>query len=313
MLFAKAIPFVVGNANPPAVNIGEMKNTGFDLNINYANKAMNGDLKYSLGLVVSHYKNIVESISDSPTEFIAGTAFRDMVYTRATAGTAYPEFYGLIVDGIFNTQAEADAYFPEYGGGYNLPGHFKYRDVNGDKVIDDNDRTFIGSPHPKFTAGFNVDLTYKAFSLNAFLYASKGNKIANYTKRWIDYGILGSNLSTNALYNSWGSPYLANNADAALPMVDNDEISQYPSTAFIEDGSFLRLKTLQLTYTLPKRFCEKLAVSTLKFYVQGSNLFTITNYTGWDPEVVSRGIDKGVDTAQWPTTKQFTFGLNLDF
>lgn len=312
MLYAKAIPMVAGASAPPAVNIGDMNNKGFDLSLNYSNKALNGELTYNLGLTLSRYKNKIKAISDNPDEFISGTEFRYQTYTRAQAGTAFPEFYGLIVDGIFQTQAEADAYPQEFGGGYNSPGHFKFRDVNNDGIIDDNDRTFIGSPHPRFTSGFNIDVNYKAFSLNAFFYASCGNKIYDYTRRWIDYGMMGSNFSEDALYKSWGSPYLENNADATLPMVDTNDISQYSSTAFLQDGSYLRMKTLQLSYSLPKKICDRLTMSKLQVYIQGTNLFTITKFKGWDPENVTTGIDKGVQTGQWPTTKMVMLGVKLD-
>jgi TonB-dependent starch-binding outer membrane protein SusC len=161
--------FCSGLAAPPAVNIGDMENKGFDLTLNYNNTALNNDLSYNLGLTVSTYKNKIISISDNPKEFISGLAYRYQIYTRAQAGTAYPEFYGLIVDGIFQTQEEASAHPAIFGGAYNSPGHFKYRDVSGpdgapDGIVNAYDNTYIGSPHPKFTAGFNMDVTYKAFS-----------------------------------------------------------------------------------------------------------------------------------------------------
>jgi TonB-linked SusC/RagA family outer membrane protein len=317
MLFAKQIPYVAGGAAAPAVNIGEVNNKGFDLTVNYGNKALNGDLRYNVGLTVSKYKNKIISISDSKEEFISGTAFRYQIYTRAQAGTAYPEFYGLIVDGIFQTQAEADEHPAEFGGAYNSPGHFKFRDISGpdgtpDDVIDAYDNTFIGSPHPKYTAGFNFDVTYKAFNLSGFLYTSQGNMIADYTGRWRNYGIFASNLSTDALYKSWGSPYLTNQKDAILPIMDNNDISVYPSTAHLQDGSYIRLKTLQLTYTLPTAISNKLTMKNLQVYVQATNLFTITKFDGWDPEIVTRGIDKGVQTGQWPTAKTVMFGIKLD-
>ena len=258
MLFQVAIPNVAGAATAPSVNIGDMDNKGFDLNLNYANKAMNGDLTYDLGLTLSHYKNKIVKISGNAAEFLNGDDYRQMTYTRATKGTSFPEFYGLIVDGIFQTQAEANAYPAEYGGTYNIAGHFKFRDVNGDGIINDNDRTYIGSPHPKFTAGLNMNIGYKAFNLSAFWYSSYGNKIANYVKRWTDYTMFTGNRIKDRLYKSWGSPYLANNADAVLPLADEAIPSQYPSTAFLEDGSFLRLKTLQLSYTLTKNLRQKL-------------------------------------------------------
>jgi hypothetical protein len=317
MLFQKSIPYVSGVAAPPAVNIGDMVNKGFDITMNYNDKTLGGDLTYGVGLTVSRYANKIDAISDSPKEFINGTAFRYQTYTRAQAGTAYPEFYGLIVDGIFQTQAEADAHPKEFGGAYNSPGHFKFRDVSGpdgspDGIVNAYDNTYIGSPHPKFTAGLNLDVTYKAFSLSGFLYSSYGNKIADFTGRWRNYGIFSSNLSTDALYKSWGSPYLTNNADAILPIMDQDDISVYPSTAHLQDGSYLRLKTLQLAYTLPSSLSNRLSISKLQFYLQGTNLFTMTKFNGWDPEIVTRGIDKGVQTGQWPTAKSFMVGIKLD-
>ncbi len=146
-----------------------MTNKGFDINVDYKNKALGGDFTYGIGLTISHYKNEITKLSDNANEFINGADLRQMVYTRATVGTAYPEFFGLIVDGIFQTDAEAAAYAPEYGGAYNRAGHYKFRDIAGnddgtpDGVVDDADRTYIGSPHPKFTGGLNIDLSYKNF------------------------------------------------------------------------------------------------------------------------------------------------------
>ncbi|HLP72109.1 MAG TPA: TonB-dependent receptor [Bacteroidales bacterium] len=312
MLFAIAIPNVAGAASAPSVNIGDMKNNGFDLNINYQNKSASGDFRYAAGLTLSHYKNEIVKISNKETEFINGGDFRQMRYTRATMGTSFPEFFGLIVDGMFATDEEAKAYPAEYGGAYNVAGHFKFRDVNNDGVINDNDRAYIGSPHPKFTAGLNANVDYKGLSLSAFFYSSYGNKIANYVSRWIDYTQFTGNRSKDRLYKSWGSPYLANNADAKLPLADINTISQYPSTAFLEDGSFLRLKTLQLGYTLPADFTRKMNVAKFEIYVQGTNLFTLTKYKGLDPEVSRGGVNLGVDDGQWPTARQFVVGLRLD-
>ncbi len=312
MLFRVAIPHVVGAATAPSVNIGDMDNKGFDLNLSYQNSAMGGDFTYHAGLTLSHYKNKIVKISGKEAEFISGGDFRQMVYTRATEGTSYPEFYGLIVDGYLQSQEEADAYPAMYGGVYNIAGHFKYRDVDKDGKVDDDDRTYIGSPHPKFTAGLNANLGYKGFALNAFFYSSYGNKICNYVSRWIDFTNFTGNRTKDRLYRSWGSPYLENNADAVLPLADETTVSQYPSTFFLEDGSFLRLKTLQLSYTLPKSVSQRLTLNNLELYVQGTNLFTLTKYKGLDPEVSRSGVNLGVDDGQWPTARQFVFGIRLD-
>ena len=312
MLYRISIPMVNGAASAPSVNIGDMDNKGYDLNIDYRNKAIGGSLTYSFGLTFSQYRNKILKISGKESEFINGGEFRYMRYTRAQMGTAYPEFYGLIVDGIFQTQDEATEHPPIYGGAYNIAGHFKYRDVNGDGMVNDNDRGYIGTPHPKFTAGFNTDIAYKGIGLSAFFYARYGNKVANYIRRFYDFTQFNGNRSKDRLYRSWGSPYLADNADAVLPLADTRVESQYPSTAFLEDGSFLRLKTLQLSYSLPKSLMQKLTVSKIDIYVQGTNLFTMTKYKGLDPEIPVSGINAGVDASQWPTSRQIVFGLRLD-
>jgi len=312
MLFAVAIPRVVGAASAPSVNIGDMDNKGFDLNISYQNSTMGGDLTYNIGLTLSHYKNEIVKISGKEAEFIGGGDFRQMVYTRATKGTSFPEFYGLIVDGFLESQDEADEYAEMYGGTYNVAGHFKYRNISGDDIVNDNDRTYIGSPHPKFTGGFNADLGYKGLSLSAFFYSSYGNKLCNYVRRWIDFTQFTGDRTKDRLYRSWGSPYLDDNADAVLPLADETTVSQYPSTFFLEDGSFLRLKTLQLSYALPKSISQKLTLNNMEVYIQGTNLFTLTKYSGLDPEVSRGGVNLGVDDGQWPTARQFVFGIRLD-
>ncbi len=257
MLFQEPIPQVLGIATAPFVNVGEMRNKGVDIELSYNNTSSGGDFTYSATLTLSHYKNEILQLSGDPDRYIDAASERQKTYTRYAAGTAFPEFFGYIVDGIFQTQAEADAH-PQYGDtDYNQPGHFKYRDISGpdgvpDGQITPDDRTFIGSPHPDFTTGLNIDLGYGDFDLNMFFYGSFGNKMVNYVTRWIDYGQFNGGLSKDALYNSWGSPYLSDNANAKLPMLDQDDISQEPSTAFVEDASFFRMKSLRLGYNLPK-------------------------------------------------------------
>lgn len=319
MLFREPIPNVMGIVTDlPFLNIGEMKNTGYDIEVGYKNTALNKKLNYSVNASLSHYKNEILKLSGDPKRTVDAGELRQMVYTRYAVGRAFPEFYGYIVDGIFQTQAEADAY-PQYGTtNYNAPGHYKYRDINGDKKITPDDRTFIGSPHPKFTGGLNVDLSYGNFDLNMFFYGSYGNKLVNYVSRWIDYGMFNGGLSKDALYKSWGSPYLGSNADATLPKLDQNDISQQPSTAFLQDGSYLKMKSLRLGYTVPQDLLSKVQIKSLRIYAQVSNLFTITKYNGLDPEVrtvseagTSAGAAMGLDQGAWPTPRQIMFGINL--
>jgi TonB-linked SusC/RagA family outer membrane protein len=312
MLYPKQLPLIYGTASTPSVNIGKMKNTGFDLDLGYSNSAMNGDLTYSADLVVSHYKNELVKLTDNIGDFYSGSGFREKIYTRTQNGRAFPEFFGYITEGIFQTAEEAAAWPKAFGasGTYNKPGSFKYKDVDGNGYIDANDRVYIGSPHPKFTAGLSLAVAYKGISLSTTLYSSVGNKIINYVSRFIDYTQFESGKSHRRLYESWGSPYLKSNADATMPMIAaNDSQHQEPSTSFMENGSYLRMRTLRLAYDLNSLSFIKNNLRTLQIYFQASNLFTITKYKGLDPEIYNAGINMGIDSGAWPTPKQFMFGI----
>lgn len=321
MLVQVPIPQVMGNATAPYINIGEMKNVGIDLELGYNNTAFDGQLKYRVAATLSHYKNEIVNLYGDPTVIQNAASEREKLYSRYAVGHAFPEFWGYVVEGIFQTQAKADAH-PQYQEDYNKPGHFKYQDNNGrdadgnltgkpDGKLNEDDRTWIGSPHPDFTGGLNIDLAYGAFDLNMFFYGSYGNEMINYVTRWIDYGMFNGGLSKKALYETWGSSYLASNADATLPMLDFDSRSQEPSTAFVQDASYLRMKNLQLGYTLPKSLVNKAQIKNLYIYLQVSNLFTLTKYEGLDPEVNASGEYMGMDMGAWPTPRQVTFGVQL--
>ena len=316
MLFRAAIPDVIaGIASIPSVNVGNMKNKGIDIELGYQRAA------FGIALNVSHYKTEVEKLSGVENEFIQGSAFRGLRYTRTESGRAFPEFYGIIVEGIFQTQAEADAHPTAFGpnGTYNQPGNFKYTDVNGDGVIDDGDRTYIGSPHPDFTAGLNLNFQYKGFDLSTRLYASVGNEMYNEVLKWIDFETFIGNRSQRRLYESWGSPHLANNADATLPKAvftggggGGGGGSRQPSTYFVEDASYLRMTALKLSYDLAP-LIKGLDLRGLRIYTQITNLFTLTEYSGLDPEVNAQGINNGIDRGAWPTPRRILLGVNLDF
>ena len=305
MLYRLSVPQTMGIATPPYVNIGEMKNTGVDIELGYHNTLMAGKFTYAINATWSHYKNEVVSLSNNLKE-VVGYSLRQVEYTRATTGQAYPMFYGLISDGIIQSAGEAAtaAKFDTY----TTVGHLKYRDLNGDgKITMDKDRTFIGDPHPKFTGGLNIDLGYANFDLNMFFYGSYGNDMINYVSRWIDYGQFVGGLSQDALYNTW----TPTNPRAGLPMLDGAAHSQEASTAFIEDGSYLRMKTMRLGYTVPQSVLDRVKMKSLRVYLQATNLFTLTKYKGLDPELDSSGMNMGVDQGSWPTPRQITVGLTL--
>lgn len=309
MLYPQQIPMVLGRAAAPSINVGEMKNIGIDVELGYTGHALNRDLRYNLGLNVSHYKNEIIKLSSRQSEFLAGDSFREMVYTRSEIGTSFPEFYGYVVEGIFQTQAEVDAWEPY--GTYNQIGRYKYKDVNKDGVINSEDRTYIGSPHPLFTSSLNAGIDYKGFGLIAQFYSSYGNKMINYVRRWIDFKQFNGGRSHDRLYNSWGSPYLSDNTKAKLPKAEsNDTQSQLPSTAFIEDASYLRLENLRVSYDLNK-VLKNNYFREFQIFGQMSNVFTITKYSGLDPEVNVTGRNLGVDQGAWPTPRQIMFGINV--
>lgn len=312
MLYPKQLPLVLGTATRPSINIGSMKNTGFDFELGYSNSALNGDLTYNAGLVLSHYKNELTKLTDVETDFYQGSAFREKPYTRTQTGRAFPEFFGYIVEGFFQSDEEAAAWPKAFGstGTYNKAGHFKYRDVDKNGYIDAADRTYIGSPHPDFTAGLSLSANYKGLSVSTTFYASVGNDLVNYVSRFIDYTQFESGKSKRRLYESWGSPHLSSNLDATMPIIyDNDTPHQEPSTAFVEDASFLRMKSLRIGYDFNRILKNRF--SSLQLYFQGSNLFTLTKYSGLDPEIYTGGINMGVDSGAWPTRKQFLFGITF--
>ncbi len=311
MLFPIALPAVVGQGAFPAVNIGTMDNNGFDIELNYAG-AIGEDFNYSIGANVSAYKNEVTQLSTGETDFITGISQRGQTYTRAENGRSFPEFYGYVVDGIFQTQQEADDHATN--GTYNQPGNLKFRDVNGDGEITPDDRTSIGNPHPDFTAGLNIGMQYKNFDLTALWYASVGNDLINYYNRFTRYGLFQGPKAADRLFRSWGSPYLDDNANAVLPKASSTTSQeQNTHSDLIEDGSFLRLKSLQIGYNIPQNVLEKVGISSMRVYVMGTNLITLfDDYSGLDVEVSpATEINRGFDLGTWPQPKQFILGLNI--
>jgi len=305
MLYVLSLPATQGDASAPFQNVGEMRNRGVDLGISYRNELLGGDLSYNIDVNFSTYRNEVLKLSDNANEVLLGASLRQLIYSRSVPGRPISSFYGLIVDG-FTT--EADVGSGEFDAYYDRPGRFKYRDLDGDGLITDDDRTFIGNPHPDFTYGVNLGIRYKNFDLSAFFQGVQGNDVYNYVSRWIDFVQFQGNRSARMLYDSWRPE----NPNAELPVLSAvDNLSQQPSTAFIEDGSYLRMKNLMIGYTIP----GIPAIDNLRVFIQGTNLFTITDYSGLDPELL-QGVGTttlGLDSGIYPTPQQFILGVNLGF
>ncbi len=322
MLFQELIPAVVGNGTSPFVNVGDMRNRGFDLQLNYGSPS-NRDFNYSLMLNFTHYKNEMIKLSSSEDEKLIGPSYRQFPIVQSEKGQPFPSFYGYDVvgestfpnsEGLFQSQDEAENYAPQFGGAYNNAGQFKFRDVNGDGVIDGDDRTYIGNPHPDFVAGLTARLNYKKFQLLVNFYSTVGNDMVNLNLRTTDMNFFLSNRSKKRLYESWGSPHLNDNKDAKMPIAQvNDSFSQLPSSYYVEDASYLRLQNLQLGYELSE-YLEKLIPSNrLQVYISASDLFTITNYSGLDPSVNASDSSFGVDLGNWPAPRRYMLGINLSF
>ncbi|WP_318308058.1 SusC/RagA family TonB-linked outer membrane protein [Flagellimonas crocea] len=305
------------DAAPPYVNLGSIENKGVDATLSYSDQTDSG-FSYGIDVNFSSYKNeVVDLISAFQTGF---GGFRTTgTVTRTQEGQPISSFYGRVVEGIFASESEvanaADQGFETNADGV---GRFRYKDLNNDGTIDDEDRTFIGSPHPDFTYGINLRLGYKGFDMSAFFQGSQGNDIFNNDKVYTDLPtFFDANRSVRVL-DSW----TPDNLDAQLPAlsqsITNNEGT--PSTFFVEDGSYMRLKNLQIGYTFNEQVSSYLGMDSVRLYLQGTNLFTITDYNGVDPELPPRFVNGSIDNLtigvsdnNYPLASIYSFGVNLKF
>lgn len=319
-------------------NVGEMQNNGFELAVKYRN--YDHAFKWAVGVNGSTIKNRINAYADGITSFLSdkintlnlrnyGTSTWTQ-YANSQVGGTINAFYGYKVAGIFQDQASINtlnaASVAKYGvGNYyqtgsTLPGDYKFQDINGDGRITALDRTILGSPLPKFFGGFTLDASYKEWDFTAFIYTSLGNKIYDYARRNLDNfdaanGVGLQNFSTDFYNNHW-TPQNHSNTYTRLVAHDING-NNGPSDAWIENGSYARLKTLQIGYTLPASIAKSIHMTKLRIYFGAQNLFTITGYKGLDPEVGNVGSTGspalGFDQGNYPTSKFYTLGLNVGF
>lgn len=318
MLFPVEVQFTQGVAINPFQNIGKMENKGIELALNYQDKK--GDFSYSIGGNFSTYRNtVLKTTGDPNTQYFGFSNLRLPTGTVAVTQQGFPiaSFFGYKIDGIFQSDDEGAAHPTQFGGGaMNKAGAFKFRDINGDGIISAADRTIIGSPHPDFTYGVNVSIGYKNFRLDVFGQGVEGNQLFNYVRYWTDFPTFGGNRSQRMYNESWRPG--KTNAKLPIPRSD-DVISSNPSSYYLEDGSYFRLKNVQLTYTLPAKIIQKASMSSVRVYIQFQNLLTLTKYEGLDPEVnlrnYSSGSDRqiGVDEGVYPAFRSTNIGINLSF
>ncbi|MEO6000652.1 MAG: TonB-dependent receptor [Chitinophagaceae bacterium] len=308
LLFPQPLPALAGGAAPPTVNIGDIKNTGFDISAGYRQNLKN-DLGFSIGANITTYHNTVVDIP-GPGYFDAGSQQQLGNLVRNQETHAVSSFFGYEVLGLFRDDADVSKSPAQTGA---APGRFRYKDINGDNKINADDRTFLGSPNPDFTYGVNLGVNYRNIDFSAILYGSQGNEIVNALK--VNTHFFGTYVGgkSNDLLNAW----TPQNTETSIPKVEsasNFSTSGVLNTFFIEDGSYLRLRSLIVGYTFNEAMLKKFRMNRLRIYFQAANLFTITKYSGLDPELGGGSSSFGIDYGNYPNNqKNLLVGLNFSF
>jgi TonB-linked SusC/RagA family outer membrane protein len=343
LIDAFPIPSQSGSATQTK-NVGKLKNSGLELMLGY--RKSDGNVQWGLSANVTTVNNKIESLGQglkyvpNPTTlgFADYGAASWTIYSNSTVGGQIGSFYGFKADGIIQTQAELDALNAQaaakggagtyYQTSTTAPGDRKFVDVDGDGKVTDSDRVNIGSPLPKFYGGINADVSYKNFDLTMFWYGTYGNKILNYAKRNLQSiatngGVGLQNVSEDFYLNHWTQENHSNTLPRALrsDTPGNTRISD----AYVENGSYLRLRNIQIGYSLPSDLLTKARITKMRIYVSAQNLFTITKYSGLDPEIgqvtdpnpgsnaARSPYSSGMDLGSYPNTRSYTLGLNLQF
>ena len=309
MLVPMSVPVTSGYSDVyvPSINAGKIQNKGFEVTLSTKNIIKN-DFKWSSDAVFSYNKNNVENIN-SDTPIITASGGFNSAIGLIKAGYPVNVFYGYITDGIFQNQAEVDRHAVQMPGSNSAtstsPGDIRFKDLNNDGVINDKDRTVIGNPNPKFTFSLNNTFNYKNFDLTIFLQGSYGNDIFNANRMYTEAMSIIQNQST-AVLGRWTGEGTSNNIPRAI-YGDPNQNSRV-SDRYIEDGSYLKIKNINLSYTLPKAVFGQ-NFNSVKIFVSAQNLVTWTKYSGFDPEVPVNGIDNGT----YPITRTVSLGLNIGF
>lgn len=302
-----APPLVSGTFEAVPFNTGTLQNRGIDLSLNgsiVSSKSFN----WTANAVVSTYKNEVISLGlsaplDNGFTRINGGSLRTIQNAPANF------FYGFVTEGIFQSYKEIADHAVQTPGSdpttSTAPGDFKFKDLNGDGIINDLDRTNIGNSNPTFTYGLTNTINYKNFELTLFIQGSQGNKVLNFTRWYTEGGVSNGNYS-NKVLERWVGPGTSN----TMPRVtlEDPNKNNRVSDRFVEDASYMRIKNLRLAYSIPTNWSTLLNLKRAQFYVSAQNLLTITNYTGLDPEVGG-----GVDIGFYPQARTFMAGVTVDF
>jgi hypothetical protein len=299
------------------VNYGNIQNVGFDGSVTY-HGTVNRDFHFDITGTFTQYTSKVVSLPPGIKyydNFTNSGSNRIGAFTRLQPGHAIGEFFGYKVDGYFKDANDVTKSPTQTGA---EPGFFKYDDVNHSGAITDSDRTWIGNPNPKFTYGLNLAATYKNFDFGAFFYGSYGNDIFNYVKYWIDFPqVFQGNVSADLIQNSW-SPTNLSPKYPKISSVSSFSNTNVVNSWYVEKGSYLRLKSLTVGYSIAPELLKRVGIDKLRIYAQGANLFTITKYKGLDPELQGSNLSDqtnfGIDLGNYPANqKTYILGVNLTF
>lgn len=328
LLFNPELPGTAGQATAPFINVASMKNSGVDASVR--GEFSIGDLDIDGGLNFTSYNNEITKVAEGFNSFSQESRrFIGQNIIRNEVGQPMSSYYGFDVVGFWGSEQEiqqanqqAQQATGDTSAVYQLaaaPGRFRYKDVNGDGVINSDDRTFLGSPHPDFTYGINLSFQYDSWDMNLSLFGSQGAEIWNQVKWWTDFfGSFNGAKSVEALRDSWKPG--EDNSNASLPIQElgrTFSTNAVPNSYFVENASYLRIKNLGIGYTLPTRWMNRLGAERLRVYVKATNLLTLSGYSNPEPEiggddptdVSSFGIDEGA----YPRPRQFIGGVNLTF
>lgn len=313
MLLVLNIPSVSGFTQSPRENAGSMKNSGFEFSADYTTQ-LSKDLDFNAGFHFATVRNNVLSLEQTGEKIYSGN-IKPGQTELTEVGHPIASFYGYVADGIFQTQQDIANHAKQETG--TAPGDIRFKDLNGDGVVDQNDQTFLGSPIPKLTYGFNFGARYKGFDLNLAFSGVYGNKLLAAYKYYTDgFFISNYNMETEAL-GRWTGPGTSNTLPrlTASDPNNNSRVSSF----YLQSGSYLRLQNMTFGYTLPQKFLEKSKIKSLRFYFSAQNLLTFTKYTGYDPEIGQQysgsggNLDMGIDNGNYPQSRTLSLGANLSF
>ena len=311
LLYTVPLAGVIGDrASAPAVNIASMRNEGIDIQLITRGKIA-GDLNYELNATAGFLKNEIQALAPGSPYFDAGGTRLNGNVVRNQPGHSISSFYGYQVVGLFNTAEEVKSAPTQEGAGV---GRFRYADINGDGKITADDRTFLGSPVPKFNGGLNLTLRYKGFDFSTYAYTSVGNKIFNNSKWFTDFypSFTGAAVSARVL-DSW-TPTHTNTNIPIFEGVSNFSTNTVPNSYYVENGSYVRLQNMSIGYNLPAAMLNTIGLQRVRISASANNLLTITKYTGLDPAVGGNADSNfGIDVGNYPLTRSYNVGLNIGF